>query len=139
MRSRRIRPVSWSTSYLLRSPLGISTRTSNSSTSSSTIVVCHAWARTQPGGPGSGHEDQSRAQCPGTRSREGELVGRRDRRHAGRASGGRLLRWVPVVLVLSLLAAAGAAYRYDLGARWFGTGDPDPSQEPAAVAPPEGV
>ena len=30
MRSRRMRPDSWSTSYLLRCPLGISTRTSNS-------------------------------------------------------------------------------------------------------------
>src|SRR5690606_7682648 len=32
IRSRRMRPDSWSTSYLLRSPLGISTSTSNSST-----------------------------------------------------------------------------------------------------------
>jgi D-alanyl-D-alanine carboxypeptidase/D-alanyl-D-alanine-endopeptidase (penicillin-binding protein 4) len=40
--------------------------------------------------------------------------------------------------VLALLAGAGAAYRFDLGARWFGTG-PDPTSEPAEVAPPEGL
>jgi len=66
-------------------------------------------------------------------------VGRRDGRHGGRARSGAFLRWAPVVLVLALLAGAGAAYRFDLGARWFGTGEPDPASEPAAVAPPEGL
>lgn len=70
-------------------------------------------------------------------------MSRRDRhhdRHAERRdrSGG-LLRWLPVVLVLALLAGAGAAYRFDLGPRWFGTGTPDPTEEPAAVAPPDGL
>ncbi len=62
-------------------------------------------------------------------------MGRRDRRHGS----GRFLRWFPVVLVLSLLLAAGAAYRFDLGAEWFGTGEPDPGTDPAAVAPPNGL
>jgi D-alanyl-D-alanine carboxypeptidase/D-alanyl-D-alanine-endopeptidase (penicillin-binding protein 4) len=44
-----------------------------------------------------------------------------------------------VVLVLAILACAGAAYRFDLGPRWFGTGDPDPDTAPAAVEPPEGL
>lgn len=66
-------------------------------------------------------------------------MGRRDRRHGRRAGSGAFLRWAPVVLVLVLLASAGAAYRFDLGSRWFGTGAPDPASEPAAVAPPEGL
>ena len=60
---------------------------------------------------------------------------RGDRRHGTGAFG----RWFPVVLVLAILAGAGAAYRFDLGHRWFGTGEPDPDTEPAAVAPPSGV
>jgi D-alanyl-D-alanine carboxypeptidase/D-alanyl-D-alanine-endopeptidase (penicillin-binding protein 4) len=62
-------------------------------------------------------------------------VGRRDRGHGSRA----WWRWGPVALVLVLLVAAGAAYRFDLGDRWFGTGEPDPETEPAAVPPPEGL
>ena len=62
-------------------------------------------------------------------------MGRRDRRH-GR---GAFWRWFPVVLVLALLAGAGAAYRFDLGPRWFGTGEPDPATQPAAVPPPPGL
>ena len=60
---------------------------------------------------------------------------RRDRRHGS----GALLRWVPVVLVVVLLVSAVAAYRFDLGASWFGTGTADPRRDPAAVAPPEGL
>lgn len=52
---------------------------------------------------------------------------------------GRFLRWFPVVLVLVILAAATASYRFDLGARWFGFEGPDPSVDPAAVAPPSGL
>ena len=60
MRSRRIRPVSWSTSYLLRSPLGISTSTSNSSTSSSTTRQTAEWPG--PGTPTSlPHNGRKRA------------------------------------------------------------------------------
>lgn len=62
-------------------------------------------------------------------------MARRDRRHGS----GALLRWGPVVLVLAVLVAAGAAYRFDLGAAWFGTGDADPRTDPAAVAPPTGL
>lgn len=57
---------------------------------------------------------------------------RRDRRHGG----GAFWRWFPVVLVLALLAGAAAAYRFDLGPRWFGTGS---ESDPAAVPPPPGL
>ena len=52
-----------------------------------------------------------------------------------------LTRWLPVVLVLAILGGAAAAYRYDLGERWFGsaTPSPDPATQPAAVPPPEGL
>jgi D-alanyl-D-alanine carboxypeptidase/D-alanyl-D-alanine-endopeptidase (penicillin-binding protein 4) len=62
-------------------------------------------------------------------------VGRRDARHGS----GRPLRWLPIFLVLTLLLAATASYRFDLGDRWFGLGRPDPSTDPAAVPPPEGL
>ncbi|GAB2871445.1 D-alanyl-D-alanine carboxypeptidase/D-alanyl-D-alanine endopeptidase [Nocardioides pacificus] len=62
-------------------------------------------------------------------------MGRGDARH----TAGALSRWLPVVLVLALLAAAGAAYRFDLGSRWFGLDGPDPRTDPAAVAPPPGL
>jgi len=62
-------------------------------------------------------------------------VARGDRRHDAGAFG----RWFPVVLVLAILACAGAAYRFDLGHRWLGTGAPDPDTAPAAVEPPEGL
>ena len=68
---------------------------------------------------------------------------RRDPRHhrsGGSApASGRFLRWFPVVLVLAVLVAAAASYRFDLGARWFGFEGPDPSVDPAAVAPPPGL
>lgn len=62
-------------------------------------------------------------------------MGRRDPRHGS----GRSLRWLPVVLVLAVLVAATATYRFDLGDRWFGLGPPDPSTDPAAVPPPPGL
>ena len=62
----------------------------------------------------------------------------RDTRHA-RRPGDRFLRWFPVVLVLVLLVAAAASYRFELGPRWFGLERPDPTANPAAVAPPEGL
>src|SRR5215213_10018950 len=129
-----MRPLSWSTSYLFRCPLGISTSTSNSSTSASASVV-------GPHGPGcrcgplGGGPGKSPAQWPQTRSRKGQTVGRRDARHGS----GRPLRWLPVFLVLALLLTATATYRFDLGDRWFGPGRPDPSTDPAAVPPPEGL
>ncbi len=48
-------------------------------------------------------------------------------------------QWLPVLLVVLLLAGAVAAYRFELGERWFGGEPPDPVEEPAAVAPPEGL
>jgi serine-type D-Ala-D-Ala carboxypeptidase/endopeptidase (penicillin-binding protein 4) len=64
------------------------------------------------------------------------------RRDRGRP--GPLARWLPVVLVLAVLAGAAATYHFELGERWFGTGTPsgptpDPTTEPAAVPAPEGV
>lgn len=44
-------------------------------------------------------------------------------------------RWLPEMLVLVLLAAAVASWRFDLGARWWGLG-PDPVTQPAQVEPP---
>jgi D-alanyl-D-alanine carboxypeptidase/D-alanyl-D-alanine-endopeptidase (penicillin-binding protein 4) len=48
------------------------------------------------------------------------------------------LRWLPVLLVLAILAGAFASYRFDLGDR-LGVAAPDPATDPAAVAPPEGL
>lgn len=69
----------------------------------------------------------------------------RDARHPSRARrpapagrGGALLRWLPVLLVLAILAGAFASYRFDLGGR-LGVAAPDPATDPAAVAPPEGL
>ncbi len=65
-------------------------------------------------------------------------MARRDTRHA-RRSADRSLLWVPVVLVLAVLVAAAASYRFELGPRWFGLERADPTSNPAAVAPPEGL
>src|SRR6478672_4791737 len=128
-----MRPLSWSTSYLLREPLGISTSTSNSSTSSSANVI-GPWGRVSVWAPRTG-PDQSPAQCAQTRSRKGAGVGRRDARHGVDP----WLRWLPVGLVLVLLLAAGASWRFDLGQRWLGLEPPAPTNDPAAVAPPPGL
>ena len=126
VRSRRIRPLSWSTSYLLRSPLGISTSTSNSST----CILRYSDA----GGSGShslAHNCGKRAVGRG-RSWPGVT-----HRH-GRSRVGRFFRRFPlllsVVVVLVVVATAstiwGDAYdkyvdpRID---RWF-------ADEPAEAA-----
>ncbi len=49
------------------------------------------------------------------------------------------VRFLAEIVVLLLLAAAFASYRFDLGERWFGWGTADPATEPAAVQPPEGL
>jgi len=61
-------------------------------------------------------------------------VGIRDARHF-RA----LFLWGPVVLVLALLATAAATYRFGLGERILGIEPADPVDNPAQVAPPEGL
>lgn len=59
---------------------------------------------------------------------------RRDRRLA-RAAG----RWLPVVLVLGLIAAGFAAHRFEWGPRYLGWYGEEPTTDPAAVAPPVGL
>jgi D-alanyl-D-alanine carboxypeptidase/D-alanyl-D-alanine-endopeptidase (penicillin-binding protein 4) len=54
-------------------------------------------------------------------------VARRDSHHRSR-----LAFWLPVLLVLALLGSAGVAYRLD-------DDQPDPTDDPAAVAPPAGL
>lgn len=41
--------------------------------------------------------------------------------------------------MIVLLAVGFASYRFDLGERWFGWGPVDPSTDPSAVLPPEGL
>lgn len=58
-------------------------------------------------------------------------MARRDTRHWPDP----FLRWVPVVLVLAVLVAAGTTY----GLERAGIGDADPGTDPAEVAPPAGL
>lgn len=58
---------------------------------------------------------------------------RRERRH----TGGRLLGWLPVVLVLAVLAASFAAFQYDVAVRWGWV--PEETADPAQVEPPPGL
>lgn len=61
----------------------------------------------------------------------------RDQHHApGR--GRRILGWLPDIVVVLLVAAAGANLQFDLGERWFGL-EHAATREPAAVLPPEGL
>ncbi len=57
-----------------------------------------------------------------------------DRRHPSRRA-----TWLPVLLVLLLLAGAGAAHLTGVSERWAPDEPPDPVREPAAVPPPEGM
>lgn len=52
---------------------------------------------------------------------------------------GRWLRRTTSVLVLVVLVAALASYRFDLGSRWLGHRAPSPVTEPAQVLPPAGL
>lgn len=49
-----------------------------------------------------------------------------------------MLRWVPELLVVLLVALALVDVQYDVADRWFGVGA-DPRADPAAVLPPEGL
>lgn len=61
----------------------------------------------------------------------------RDRRHPARTS--RWALWLPTLLVLALVGSAFAAHRFEWGPRYLGWSDGEPIEEPAAVAPPEGL
>jgi D-alanyl-D-alanine carboxypeptidase/D-alanyl-D-alanine-endopeptidase (penicillin-binding protein 4) len=50
-----------------------------------------------------------------------------------------LSRFAAEILVAALLATAFVSYQFNLGERWFGWGPADPSTEPSAVLPPEGL
>ena len=54
-----------------------------------------------------------------------------------RARGGRLATWLPIVVVLAVVAAAFASFQYDLGER-LGLASVAPA-DPAQVAPPPGL
>lgn len=61
-------------------------------------------------------------------------------RAARQPSGpGRVAHWLPVVLVLVLLAGGLASYRFEVGQKYLPWLAADPSTEPAAVAPPAGL
>lgn len=50
-----------------------------------------------------------------------------------------LVRFSAEIVVLALLATAFATYRFDLGERWLGGSAADPTTNPSAVLPPEGL
>ncbi len=62
-----------------------------------------------------------------------------DAGHAGRRRDGRWLRRATALVVLLVLGAAAASYRFDLGARYLGTDPPSPISQPALVLPPPGL
>jgi serine-type D-Ala-D-Ala carboxypeptidase/endopeptidase (penicillin-binding protein 4) len=62
-----------------------------------------------------------------------------DRSTVRRGRDGRWLRRTTTAVVVLVLAAAGATYRFDLGTRWFGVHQPSPLTEPALVLPPAGL
>lgn len=70
---------------------------------------------------------------------EGDAIHVAKPRERSRARGGRLLRRSTAGLVLVVLLAAVASFRFDLGPRWFGFDYPSPVTEPAKVLPPPGL
>ncbi len=71
---------------------------------------------------------------------DGSHVARRHERSGGRSRRrGRWLRRSTAGLVLVVLVAAVASFRFDLGPRWFGFDYPSPVTEPAKVLPPPGL
>lgn len=62
------------------------------------------------------------------------------RRDPRRPSGpGAVAHWLPVLLVLVMLGAGLAAYRFEVGQKYLPWLAADPETEPAAVAPPAGL
>ncbi|MCD6641081.1 MAG: D-alanyl-D-alanine carboxypeptidase/D-alanyl-D-alanine-endopeptidase [Nocardioides sp.] len=62
---------------------------------------------------------------------------RRDRDHP--RGPGRVAHWLPVLLVVALLAGAVAAHRFEVGPRHLPWLVADPASEPQAVPPPAGL
>lgn len=66
----------------------------------------------------------------------------REQRHTARSRRGpvrRVLGWIPDVLVVLVVVAAGLQVQFDLGHRWFGLERADPSTDPAGVLAPAGL
>lgn len=67
----------------------------------------------------------------------------REQRHAAGSRrpvlGRRILRWIPELLVLLVVVAAGLQVQFDLGHRWFGLERIDPASNPAQVLAPAGL
>lgn len=61
----------------------------------------------------------------------------RDVRHP--TGPGAAAHWLPTLLVLAILGCAVAAFHFEWGARHLGWYGDDPTQDPAAVAPPSGL
>lgn len=62
----------------------------------------------------------------------------RDQRHA-KPRARRLLRWLPDVVVVLVVAVALAQMQFDLGHRWLGLDRTDPATQPGQVAAPRGL
>lgn len=62
----------------------------------------------------------------------------REQRHAAHPRF-RVLGWLPEVLVVLVVLAAGLQLQFDLGHRWFGLERTDPVSDPAQVAAPAGL
>src|SRR5690606_22147158 len=117
----------------LRSPLGISTTTSNSSTSFLHVIGARlllTWT------PRPCLVAVSRTMAP-MREVSQPPNARRDRDHP--RGPGRVAHWLPVLLVVALLAGAVAAHRFEVGPRHLPWLVADPVSEPQAVPPPAGL
>ena len=61
------------------------------------------------------------------------------RREVRHSRGGVVLTWLPILLVLAILAAGLAAYRFEWGQRYLPWLAADPVSEPEQVLPPAGL
>src|SRR5690242_15347426 len=118
-----MRPLSWSTSYLLRLPLGISTSTSNSSTMLLQIRQPRVsrGPRALAGSVSRRMEPRAQPRARPTRldpPGPGGTVARTSRR-SRRRTRRRLWPWVTLVVVLALVGAGGAAYRSGVADDWL--------------------